>query len=115
MIIAVDMPIINAEETQANFDFWLFCALYCAVSLLTVKGRPLEMKVSRTVKTEKATWYIPSPVGPIARERIILSIKPRMRVSRENIVIMATVLKIFFTFHFSKSYKYLIKQTFNLF
>ena len=57
---------------------------------------PLDTIVSKTMKIESATWYIPSASAPIVRDKKMRKKNPNIRVKSEKAVIIATFLKIDF-------------------
>ena len=61
-------------------------------------GVPEQVMVSKSAKTESATWYKPIPSEPIVLDRYMRYKKPKNFSQTEKTVTMATVLKKFFKF-----------------
>ena len=96
IITATHKPIKSEVEIKAPSFFSCFILNKFAVVLLTISGNPLDMKVSKTIKTENEIWYIPSSSAPITRDKKILNKKPSALVKTENEVKIANALKRFF-------------------
>lgn len=82
----------SAAATTDCCAFWLFRARYLVMRRETVMGIPEAAAVASTAKTDRATWYSPTPSESRVRERIMRYKKPKAFSATEKAVTYAAVL-----------------------